>query len=63
MPAGTVVQFLVLLITLGILFFSWWTNKDAAKQKERDATEKEISDAVASGDISRINAIIQRLRS
>ena len=51
-----------LLLTLIIKAMQWFSQMSDKKQKERDAIKKDISDAVYSGDVSRINAIVQQLR-
>lgn len=51
-----------LLLTLIIKAMQWFFQMSDKKQKERDAIKKDISDAVYSGDVSRINAIVQQLR-
>lgn len=50
------------LISLFGSVFLWWVKQDAASKEEKAQTKKDIHEAVMSGDVSRINAIIQRLR-
>jgi hypothetical protein len=50
------------LLGLFMTVLSWWMKNDSAKKEEKDATKKEIHEAIASGDVGRINAIVQRLR-
>lgn len=50
------------LITLAVLIIKAWIDHASALQKEHDDAIKNISNAVASGDISRINAVVSQLR-
>lgn len=62
MPSGTILQLLVGIIALALLWTTWWFKRQDAIKKERSDAKKAISDAIASGDISRIHAIIDGLR-
>lgn len=50
------------LITLAVMVLKLWIDNENAKEAKFNATKQAISDAVTSGDISRINGIIQQLR-
>lgn len=52
---GAIVQVVLLLLQ------AYYAKENDAKQVSADKA-KQISDAVASGDLSRINAIVQQLR-
>lgn len=51
---------LILITTIKMM--DWWTKKNDVAQKAKDDLKKQIDDAVASGDVSRLNDIINRLR-
>ena len=55
----------VLLSVLGIAgtLFTLWMKSDAEKKKEKSDAKQKIEDDVSSGDVSRINNSVQRLRS
>lgn len=50
------------LITLLGTVISWWIRASDESKKEKKERKQEIKDAVFSGDVSRINAVIMRLR-
>jgi hypothetical protein len=50
------------LITLAVMVFNLWLKNENAKEEKFNADKKAIQDSVASGDHSRINAIVQQLR-
>jgi hypothetical protein len=50
------------LLTLIIWWAKWWMNRNDETQKEKKDAKTKISDAASSGDVSRINGIIQWLR-
>lgn len=52
---GAIFQVILLLLQ------SYYAKESDAKQSKADKA-KQISDAVASGDVARINAVIQQLR-
>lgn len=54
----------IVLAVLGLAgtIFTLWLKRNDQITKEREDAKKEISDAIASGDISRINGIINKLR-
>jgi flagellar basal body-associated protein FliL len=60
----TAIVLKVLLAVLGLAasFFAYWVSDSSEKKKKKDEQKKGISDAVSSCDMSRINAVIQRLR-
>lgn len=45
-----------------LVIFKWIGDHYSVKAKAYDAIQKEITDAIASGDNSRINAIVDKLR-
>lgn len=45
-----------------LLVIQLWAKANDTKAKEKADAKKETKDAVDSGDVSRINAVIQRLR-
>lgn len=49
------------VIQLILLIFSKWAEKDTEKKKKKEATKKELSDAIKSGDTSAITAILSGL--
>jgi flagellar basal body-associated protein FliL len=51
------------MLSLATSIFVWWMKNDSEKKKKVSDERKEIKDAVNSGDVARINAVIQRLRS
>lgn len=51
-----------LSLTLFISVLSWFFKHNDRRQKEKDNARKEISEAIASGDVSRIHAVIDQLR-
>ena len=51
------------LLSLAGSVFVWWVKNDSDKKKRVAERKQEIKDAVYSGDVSRINALIQQLRS
>lgn len=55
----------IILAMLGLMssMFVWWVKNDSEKKKKVAERKKEIKDAVYSGDVSRLNSIIQQLRS
>lgn len=63
MATTSVISVIGLGLTLAIGVFQWLRSAFDTKEQARKNAQKEIEDAIASGDISRINAIIQRLRS
>jgi hypothetical protein len=50
------------LLSLFATVFTWWIKNQSTKKEEKDATKKEIHEAIASKDVSRIHAVIDRLR-
>ena len=50
------------LFGLLIMLFTAYQKATDTRTKEKSDAKKEISDAVASGDVSRINASINKLR-
>ena len=50
------------LLTLGVMAFKLWVDNENAKEAKFNATKQSISDAVASGDVARINGMVQQLR-
>jgi len=48
-------------IQLIVLILSKWIETDAAKKKEKEKTQKELADAIKSGDTSTITAILSGL--
>lgn len=50
------------LITLAVMVLKLWTDNENKKQEKFDADKKAITDAVASGNHSNINAIISGMR-
>lgn len=50
------------IISLMGSIFVWWIKQDADKKALNAERKKEIKDAVYSGDVSRIHAIIDGLR-
>lgn len=53
---GSIFQIILFLIT-------WRVGVAQGKEKERESLAKEASDAIASGKISKINAIVVKLRN
>lgn len=51
-----------LALMLAIYIAQWWFKRNDKTQKAKDGLDKEIKEAIASGDVSRINNVIQRLR-
>lgn len=51
------------LLSLATSIFVWFVKNDSEKKKKVADERKEIKEAVYSGDIARINAIINKLRS
>lgn len=51
-----------LALMLAIYIAQWWFKRNDKTQKAKDDLDKEIKEAIASGDVSRINNVIQRLR-
>lgn len=51
-----------LALVLSIMVLKWWFAKNDKREKEKADAKKEISDAVASGDVARIHRIIDRMR-
>lgn len=62
MPPGTILQLMVGIVALALLWTTWWFKRNDSKQKDKDDNDKKIDEATSSGNISLINAIIQRLR-
>ena len=58
----TWISIIGLTLTFGILLINWFVKHNDRKLKEKDDRKKEIKDAVASGDVSRIHRIIDQLR-
>jgi hypothetical protein len=56
------VKLLLALLQLAGALLVWWIKADADKKKAQAERKQEIKDAVFSGDVSRINAVVQRLR-
>ena len=56
-------KLILAIISLVTSIFVWWIKQDADKKKRVAERKQEIKDAVYSGDASRINSIIQQLRS
>jgi hypothetical protein len=56
------VKLVLALLSLAGSVFIWWSKQDAEKKAENAQRKKDIHEAVFSGDVSRINAVIQRLR-
>lgn len=50
------------ILSLAGSVFIWWVKNDAEKKKRLAERKKEIHEAVYSGDVSRINSIVQQLR-
>lgn len=50
------------LLSLASSVFVWWVKNDQDKKKRLAERKQEIKDAVYSGDVSRIHAIIDGLR-
>lgn len=50
------------LISLIGSVFVWWVKQDAEDKAKKAERKKEIKDAVFSGDVSRIHAVIDGLR-
>ncbi len=48
---------------IALLLIQSYNAKDAETKQVHTDNAKEITDAIASGDLSRINAVVQRLRS
>lgn len=59
---ASVLSILTTLLPIILLIAKTVIENMSAKQKEKDDINKEIDAAITSGDISRINAVIQRLR-
>lgn len=55
-------KLILALISLIGPVLSWLIQKNQKSEQERKDRKQEIKDAVFSGDVSRINAIVQRLR-
>lgn len=56
-------KIILALLGLASSVFVWWVKNDSEKKKRVAERKQEIKDAVNSGDVSRINSIIQQLRS
>ena len=41
---------------------TWWIKNNSSEKEKHDATKKEIHEAIASGDVGRVHAVIDRLR-
>ena len=52
-----------LLLTAGIGVFKWWQHLTSEKKKRAEEAMKLFKEAEATGDISKINAAIARLKS
>lgn len=50
------------LLSLASSVFVWWVKNDQDKKKRLAERKQEIKDAVYSGDVSRIHAVIDGLR-
>ena len=50
------------LLSLASSVFVWWIKNDTEKKKAVADRKQEIKDAVYSGDVARINAIVDQLR-
>ena len=50
------------LLTLLVMVYKSWLDMESKKEADFEAQKKAISDAVASGDVSAINSIVQQLR-
>jgi uncharacterized Tic20 family protein len=50
------------LVSLFGSLFVWWVKQDADKKALNAERKKEIKDAVYSGDVARIHAVIDRMR-
>jgi hypothetical protein len=50
------------IITLAILFLRWRIKKGEEDAVVKAQTKLDVSNAIASGDLSRINSVIDRLR-
>lgn len=50
------------ILTLIVLVIKAWLDNEKAKDDKFNATKKEISDAVNSGNISAINYLVNKLR-
>lgn len=50
------------LLTLAVMSFKLWVDNETAKKEKFDADKKAISDAVASGNVSDINRIVEQLQ-
>jgi uncharacterized Tic20 family protein len=55
-------KLLLALISLIGPIIAWMIKNDAESKQEKKERKQEIKDAIASGDISRIHAVIDRLR-
>lgn len=55
-------KFLLALISLASTVLVWWIKANNDDKAEKSRRKEDIKDAVFSGDVSRINAVIQRLR-
>ena len=50
------------ILTLLVMSYKAWLDLENKKQETFDATKQSISDAVVSGDVARINSLVQLLR-
>ncbi len=62
MVDATIIGVLAGFISLVLVIAKAFIGKQAEKKKKEDACDKEIHEAIASGDIGRIHAIIDKLR-
>ena len=56
------VKVILALLSLASSVFIWWIKNDTEKKKAVADRKEEIKDAVYSGDVARINAIVDGLR-
>lgn len=59
MPPGTLLQFLVGLVALVLLFFTWWIKSNDSKTKTKDDIDKDIDNA---NDAHSLLDLFNRLR-
>lgn len=62
MVDATVIGVLAGFISLVLVIAKAIIGKEAARKKKEEQVDKEIQDAITSGDIGRIHGIIDRMR-